>query len=287
MAKLCYNMLKVTLLIMLIVLTNACRSVPYTNRCQLLILSESKEQEIGVESWEQLKKQYKKSTNERYNDALKRVGRNLSIAIENDYDWEFIVFDNKQANAFCLPGGKVGVFSGLFDYTANDAELATVVGHEIAHAIARHSGEQISQDILKNMASTAAGIVLESQAASALTQATLNVGVSLPYSRKHEYEADHLGLIFMAKAGYHPQAALNFWKKFGEISQVGAFEVFLSTHPMSEDRLEELQKLLPEAMKYYNECKFKRGTGVQYNFDIKVKIKSDTTRTYKLKPPPK
>ena len=280
------NLLNLIVLVGTILTFTGCRSVPYTGRYQFLVLSENQENKIGTESWEQLKKQYRKSKNQAYNEALERVGRNLSKAIDNDYEWEFLVFDRAEPNAFCLPGGKVGVFSGLFKYTANDAELATVVGHEIGHAVARHSGEQISQNIMKNAAATAAGIVLESQAASALTQATLNVGVSLPYSRKHEYEADVLGLIFMAKAGYNPQAAINFWRKFGEISKIGNLEVFFSTHPMSEDRLEELQLKLPEAMKYYNKAPFKRGTGVQYNSTIKTRVKSFKTRSYTLKPPP-
>ncbi len=277
------NVLSILILIMLTMVTTSCRSVPYTGRYQFLVLTEDKEKDIGAESWEKLKRQYRKSNNKEYNSALARVGRNLAKAVDKDYDWEFIVFDNKEPNAFCLPGGKVGVFSGLFKYTKNDAELATVVGHEIGHAVARHSGEQISHDLLKSATATAAGIVLESQVASALTEATLNVGVSLPYSRKHEYEADILGLIFMAKAGYNPQSALLFWDKFSKLSKINNFEVFFSTHPMGADRLEELAAEMPKAMKYYNEAPFKRGSGIEYNNSVKTKVISSITRRYSLK----
>ncbi|MCX6985774.1 MAG: M48 family metallopeptidase [Lentisphaerae bacterium] len=160
------------------------------------------------------------SDNPEYNIALKRVGANLAKAANKpDYKWEFLVFENTEPNAFCLPGGKVGVYSGLFQYTSNDAELSSVVGHEIGHAIARHVGERMSQSAVQEIGAQAVATTLNGksagtvQAAMVAYSAGTNLGVMLPYSRTHEYEADKLGMVFMSKAGYNPNAAISFWMK--------------------------------------------------------------------------
>ena len=124
----------------LTVLFTSCRSVPYTERSQMILISEEQEVELGKQAWSEILSKTKKSSNSDYNQALQRVGWNLARSVDKDYEWEFVVFENKDPNAFCLPGGKVGIFSGLFKYTSNDAELSSVVGHEIGHAIAPACG---------------------------------------------------------------------------------------------------------------------------------------------------
>ena len=240
---------------------SGCSTVPITGRSQVLGISESTEVEQGEQAWRELCAKTPGSNNRKFNAALQRVGKNIAaVSGRKDYKWEFKVFDTKEPNAFCLPGGKVGATTGLFNYTANDAELATVVGHEVGHAIARHGGERMSHGI----AAQVVGQGLNTATGSDWSQAygTLaNLGVMLPYSRMHEYEADHIGIILMARAGYNPQAAMHFWAKFGKLSQTNELTEFLATHPMGEKRLEELKKLQAAALKEYQKAPVKHGYG--------------------------
>jgi predicted Zn-dependent protease len=177
------------------------------------------------------------------------------------------MFDNTEPNAFCLPVGKVEVYSWLFQYTANDAELSSVVGHEIGHAIARHGGERMSQSAVQEIGAQAVATTLNGKSAGTIQAAMVaysagtNLGVMLPYSRTHEYEADKLGLVYMAKAGYNPNAAISFWQKFGQLSQTGTVTEFFSTHPMSEKRVEEMRAYLPTAMDMYRTAPSKKELG--------------------------
>lgn len=244
----------------------ACSTVPYSGRSQLLMTSETEEVTMGASAWKDLQKQEKIDPDQAHNAALKRVGTNISKVVNKpEYKWEFKVFASKTPNAFCLPGGKVGVYSALFDYTANDAELAAVVGHEIAHAIARHGGERMSQGMIQELgAETLKATTKNSQAWQQIYGLTTNTALILPYSRTHEYESDYLGLIFMAQAGYDPRAAVNFWKKFGQAGGSGKFTQYISTHPAGEDRIAEIEKKLPEAMAFYGKASVKHGLGVKY-----------------------
>jgi predicted Zn-dependent protease len=243
------------------IFVSGCSTVPITGRSQLLATSESTEIQQGEQAWRELCKKTPVSNDRKFNAALQRVGKNIAaVSGRKDYKWEFKVFKTKEPNAFCLPGGKVGATTGLFNYTANDAELATVVGHEVGHAIARHSGERMSQGI----AAQVGGELLNASTGSDWSQAygTLaQFGFMLPYSRIQEYEADHIGIILMARAGYNPQAAMNFWAKFGKLSQTNEWTEFLATHPMGEKRLKELQKLFAKAQKEYHKAPVKRGYG--------------------------
>ena len=262
-----------TILNMLIIAVSAfsiigCTSVPFTGRSQLMLTSPSEEAQLGEQAWKEVLSQNRVSDNSKYNIALKRIGANLAkVANKPDYKWEFIVFENAEPNAFCLPGGKVGVYSGLFQYTANDAELSAVVGHEIGHAIARHGGERMSQSAVQEIGAQAVATTLNGksagtvQAAMVAYSAGTNLGVMLPYSRTHEYEADKLGLVYMAKAGYNPNAAITFWQKFGQLSQTGTVGEFFSTHPMSEKRIEEMKAYLPTALDMYRTAPNKKDLG--------------------------
>lgn len=249
-----------------VLVLTGCFSVPYTNRSQIIMISQGEEKKLGVQAWQDTQKTEKLSTNIQYNQALQRIGYNLAAVSEKtDYEWEFKVFDSDEVNAFCLPGGKVAVYSGLFKLADNDAEMAAVVGHEIAHALARHGAERMSQDTINQLGMNAVGLAtgntLYTQAYGLITQS----GVILPYSRLHEYEADYIGLILMAKAGYDPNAALTLWEKFKMVTPSDSlFGDFFQTHPMSEKRIEQFKEKLPEAVAIYNNIQVKRGIGYKY-----------------------
>ena len=250
------------------VLLSACSTVPFTGRSRLLMTSEDEEASMGVQAWHEVLKKEKLSHNRRYVSAVKRVGHNIAkVAGRPDFRWEFKTFDSKQANAFCLPGGKVAVYTGIFQYISNDAELATVMAHEIGHAIARHGGERVSQGIIQQVGAAAVAAATKEKyrdiALIAYGVGT-NLGVMLPYSRTHEYEADHIGIILMAKAGYDPRAAITFWSKFSKASDTNSFTEYFSTHPMGTHRIDRLKKELPEAMKYYDKARYKHGLGTRY-----------------------
>jgi len=258
---------------MLLVGGSGCQTVtePVTGRRQVILTSADAEMRMGLDAWNEIVKTEKLSTNAAKIAAVERVGRNLSVVVnEPGFNWEFRVFASDQANAFCLPGGKVGIYEGLFAFTANDAELATVIGHEIGHAVARHGGERMTHAMMVNFG--ALGVNLATRDASAEKQAVWmaaymgasTLGFVLPYSRTHEYAADELGLVYMAKAGYDPHAALSFWQKFGAQDKGRKIPEFLSTHPVGDNRLQRLQERIPSAMLSYELAPVRRGFGQIY-----------------------
>ena len=202
------------------------------------------------------------STDATANALVARVGKRIADAADcPNFSWEFLVFRNPEANAFCLPGGKVGVYTGILSSMSCEAELAGVIGHEVGHAIARHGGERMTQSLLQSIG---AALLSETTRNEQILQAygvVSNLGVILPYSRKHEHEADTLGLILMAKAGYDPSSLIAFWRNFSKTGgSSGSFlEKFLSTHPLDSERISAMEKQLPEAMQYYNRAKNKYG----------------------------
>ncbi len=227
---------------------------------------------MGQKSWNSILKTNKISKDKFYNNAVKRVGSSIaSVVNEKDYHWSFVVLNSNQPNAFCLPGGKVAVYSGLFKYLKNDAELATVLGHEIGHAIARHGGERMTQQYTQQISGALLQTALEHSSVPysneyyAAYGAATNIGIILPYSRTQEYEADHLGIIFMAKAGYNPRASLKFWETFSKLSTNSNLQEFFATHPAGEKRLNDLKTYLPKAMKIYEQAKNRKDLGVIYN----------------------
>jgi len=238
----------------------ACQTVPITGRSQLQLLGERQEAQLGLSAYRDALKKEKISGDPRLNDLVQRVGRRIAEATgKGDYQWEFKVVENdKMVNAFCLPGGKVAVYTGILPLTHDDAGLAAVMGHEVAHAVARHGGERLSQQLAVEGLVAAAAIGLaegDSRRANlyaGLLGAGVAVGVLLPYSRLQESEADRLGLIFMAKAGYDPRTAVDFWRRMAEAGKGKSKPPeFLSTHPADETRIRQIEKALPEALSYY------------------------------------
>ncbi len=247
------------LLVVLLLGVVACQTVPVMGRSQLILLPEGSELQMGLTSFEQIIKKSKVATDPGVNEQVTRVGRRIADATgRTDYAWEFKVLEDKQANAFCLPGGKVAVYTGLLPITKDDAGLAAVLGHEVAHAIARHGGERVSQTLLVQTGLAATQVALSGndprtvQAVTSLLGAGASVGVLLPWSRAQESEADRLGLIFMAKAGYHPSAARDLWVRMAELSKSRQQPPeFLSTHPAPATRIQDIDRWLPEALQHY------------------------------------
>jgi len=242
----------------LALLLAGCASAPYTGRRQFLFISEGAETRMGHQAFQQVKQHYKVSRNPEVNEMVTRVGRRIAAAANRpDFRWEFMVFEDKEANAFCLPGGKVGIFTGILKYTQDEAGMATVISHEVAHALARHAGERMSQSMLAQAGGLGLGVALGgagSLASQGIMQGyglATQLGLLLPYSRTQEYEADRIGLILMAKAGYDPAQALEFWKRMMAKDKGAKMPQFMSTHPHDANRLREIQAFLPDARKYY------------------------------------
>ena len=227
----------------------ACTHSPYTHRQQLILVSPAQEMQMGLQSERQIPAKSSISHNRRYNAMVQRVGRRIAaVANQPSYHWSFHVINGKQINAFCLPGGKIFVYTGLLKMIDNDDQLAAVIGHEVAHAIARHGAERISMmqlgDLGRKLAIKAAGARYQS-AINQVYGISANYGVFLPYSRKFEYEADEIGLYLMTKAGYDPHQAIVFWQKMINATRnMRKPPEFASTHPSDQNRIRRLQAII-------------------------------------------
>lgn len=241
-----------------VVLGIGCTTAPVTGRKQFNIFSPQEETQMGLASFTDMKKEQKISTNPQYNALVQKVGKKIAAAAANDLpnaQWEFVVFDSPEANAFCLPGGKVGVYTGILPITKDEAGLATVIGHEVAHAAARHGGERMTASTALGLGGAVVAAVTSNQKSetksmwNGLYGVGANVAVALPHSRTQESEADHIGLIYMARAGYDPEEAVKFWERFAEYNkqQGGSQPWFLRTHPLDEKRIEDIKSWIPEA----------------------------------------
>jgi len=237
-----------------------CTTVPETGRRQVMLLSQGEEIQLGLSSFNQLKKDTPISKNTAANALLQRVGGRISaVADLPNAQWEFVLFESKEANAFCLPGGKVGVYTGILEITQDEAGLATVIGHEVAHAVARHGAERVSEAMLIRAGGHLLGAGLSSAdpRTQALTMAAYGLGTrlgrELPHSRGQESEADRIGLTYMARAGYDPEAAVAFWQRFADFNRKagGGTPWFLRTHPLDEKRIQQLREWMPEAKAQY------------------------------------
>lgn len=235
---------------------SGCITNPETGRRQLLLVSESEITALGLSSFEQMKKETPISKDPAANALVQRVGKRIASVVDlPGAQWEFVVFDSKEANAFCLPGGKIGVYTGILPITKDDAGLAAVMGHEVAHAKLQHGRERVSQGIAVNTFGQGLGAYVDAknpkwtQAFSQLYGVGSQVGFLLPHSRSQESEADWRGLIYMAKAGYEPEAAVAFWERFASFNKQGGGGApsFLRTHPLDEVRIKDLKGHMPEA----------------------------------------
>ena len=248
----------------------SCSTVPVTGRRQLSLVSSGEMVTLGEQNYKQTLQQSKLSTNKAQVDRIKRVGSRIQKAVEQymsqngmasqleGFNWEFNLIENDTTvNAWCMPGGKVAFYTGILPICKDDNGIAVVMGHEIAHAIANHSGERMSQAMALELGGQVGSILLSGktqqtqQAFQLLYPIGSQVAVILPYSRSHELEADKMGLIFMAMAGYNPETAIPFWERMAASSGGGRPPQFLSTHPAEQARIDKIRAVLPEVMKYY------------------------------------
>jgi metalloendopeptidase OMA1, mitochondrial len=251
--------------LLLALLFSGCASVTETGRSQLNLVSADEETKLGVAAFQDTKQKTPISKDAQANALVQKVGQRIAgVANLPNAQWEFVVFESQEANAWCLPGGKVGVYTGILPITKDEAGLATVIGHEVAHATAHHGAERMSQQMVAQLGGSAAGALVsgKSQATQALVGqaygAVSEVGVLLPFSRKQEAEADYIGLLYMARAGYDPAAAVAFWERFSEYNrQHGGSDglSFLRTHPLDADRIQNLKNELPKAQAEYQKAK--------------------------------
>lgn len=249
-------------------LLSGCSSVPLTGRSRVMLVSDADVLSSSLSQYSEYMKTATPSTNTAGKAMVQRVGKNIAAAAEKfmadngmaedlaNYSWEFNLVKDSELNAFCMPGGKIVVYDGLLSLVSSDADLAVVVGHEVAHAVAKHSAERLSQQMLAQYGAIALNTVLstKTEAAQQLGQTVYGLGaeygVMLPFSRKHESEADYMGVIFMAMAGYDPSTAVTFWQKMAATGQ-NSVPAILSSHPSDAKRIKDLQKNLPKAQEYY------------------------------------
>ncbi len=257
-------------ILLLAIFIASCHTVPLTGRKQLDLIPNASMLEMSFQQYDQFLKENKLSNNPQQTRMVKSVGSKIQGAVEQyfsqhkisgelqGYAWEFNLADDKDANAWCMPGGKVVVYTGILPVTKDEAGLAVVMGHEIAHAIAKHGNERMSQALIAQLGGMTLTVALqekpeETQQLWLMAYAVgAQYGAMLPYSRLHESEADHLGLIFMAMAGYDPHTAVEFWERMSQMKGGQQIPEFLSTHPSDETRIRKINERMPEAMEYYH-----------------------------------
>ena len=263
-------MKNILLVLAIATLLNGCAKVPVTGRRQLSMVSNEKIIPASFAQYDQVKRESKLSNNKEQVAMIKRVGHRIQTAVEkymdengwedhlDGYEWEFNLIESEQVNAWAMPGGKVAFYTGILPICKDEKGVAVVMGHEVAHAVANHGRERISQQTGAQVGLTAVSVALGVGGTAPISQELIMQGAGaatslgiLKFSRKHESEADHLGLIFMAIAGYDPSEAPKFWERMAENSGGESPPEFVSTHPSHETRISDLNKWMPEAMKYY------------------------------------
>ncbi len=247
----------------------SCAVVPMTGRKQFVAIPSTQMIALSSESYSKVLAEGQLSTNTSYVNMVRTVGQKLTVAVEaylkqnnlqstvEGYEWQYNVLVSEELNAWCMPGGQIAFYEGIIPVCQDENGIAVVMGHEIAHAVAQHGNERMSQQLALQMGGIALSEALKTQKQETIDLAMLafgvgaQVGVMLPYSRTHETEADELGLYFMAMAGYNPQAAPDFWKRM-EAKSTSRPPEFLSTHPDPSNRIANLNRIMPKAMEYYN-----------------------------------
>lgn len=248
----------------------ACESAPVSGRSQIMLVSENEEREMGLQAYREVRNKEPVSRDSQATALVDKVGRRIAAAAERPpeemwraphYRWEFLTIDKKEPNAFCLPGGKIAVYTGILPITRTETGLAVVVAHEVAHALARHGAERMSDQMVASVGTTAAAVALSATvsgrsrtylpAMMAAVGAGATVGFILPMSRAQESEADRIGLVLMALAGYDPREAVGLWERMRAANSGKQHAEWLSTHPADTTRIADIRRWLPEAMKYY------------------------------------
>ena len=257
------------------ILVCGCATVPVTGRSQFSFVPQHQLLALSRESYSKVLKDSKISEDFINTQRVKDVGLRISQAAEDfmrkngkfdeikDFKWEFnLLEDEEKVNAFCMPGGKIVIYTGILPVTVTQEGLATVIGHEVAHALANHSGERMSQLLIAQLGGLSLSVALKEknnttkQLAMVAYGVGSNLAILMPYSRVHEEEADRIGLILMAKAGYDPRKAVPFWERMNALGGARKVPEFLSTHPTSKSRIASIKSYLPEALDYYyNEYK--------------------------------
>ncbi len=232
----------------------SCATTEGTRRTQLNLVSDEQMNAEGAAAYKDILSKSKASQKSRLNSEVAAIGRRIAQASGADFDWEFSVIEEDQVNAFCLPGGKVAVYTGIIPVAKNNAALAAIMGHEVAHAVLRHSAERASQQMVIGLGAQIVGGLFSNEQTRQAMAGVLGVGaiygISLPFSRFHEAEADRLGLEYMAKAGYDPRESVGLWERMA--AQGGRGVELLSTHPDPLNRAKALQKQMDKAMSIYN-----------------------------------
>ncbi len=265
-----FTHLAFVLLMAAMLLMPSCSRVPITGRKQINLLPSSQMLSMSFQQYDEFVKTNKISNNAAQTAMVKKVGSKIQRAVEDyfaskgmahelkGYNWEFNLVESEEANAWCMPGGKVVFYTGILPITKDETGMAVVMGHEVAHAVAEHGNERMSQGMLTQLGGMALAVAIQEkpEQTQALWMTAFGVGsqvgVMLPFSRLHESEADRLGLIFMAMAGYNPSEAVAFWQRMASMKGGQAPPEFMSTHPSDETRIQQIKEWLPEAMKYYN-----------------------------------
>lgn len=275
------NVVLVSLMAVLMVSCGTSRTVPLTGRKQNLMVGDAEILSLSQQEYAKYMQTVRISTNATQTAMVKRVGQRLAAAVENyfrqnnmaseigNYSWEFNLVQDKNVNAFCMPGGKIVVFEGLLPVTQDESSLAIVLGHEIAHAVARHSAEQMSKKMKQQYGTQVLGQIAQ---VVGVSSSVIDIGTmvaqtgfqfkNLSYSRDHEHEADHMGLIFAAMAGYNPEVAVSFWQRMAAQSGGNTIQL-MSSHPSDASRIASIRKWMPEALQYYKPVPTKTTTGTK------------------------
>ena len=272
----------------MVFLLTACATTPISDRQALILIPLSQEIALGKQAYQQTLKNQKDSINTHLNQVLRSVGQRIAeVSDMPKLEWEFRLIESEEKNAFALPGGKVAVYTGMLSICENEAGLATVLSHEIAHVIARHGAQRMSQQMLLSGAMIGASISLRNNTQRRIIMGALGLGIiygiTLPFSRGDEGEADQIGLVYMAKAGYDPEEAIRFWKRFSQAKGDKGPPEWASTHPTDKTRIAGLKTYFSRAKYKYQNVKLQHGLGETFNLPVK---KTDNNEPEKPKPVP-